>query len=294
MFPIANKLTHELPRGEPMRVTPVTDLANLALADYARLTDVALRRRIEPAGGLYIAESSKVIARALDAGHRPRSALVLEQWLPDIEVLFADHDVPVYVGSSEDLEGLTGFSMHRGALASMHRPALAPVEQIIANAQLIVVLEDIVDHTNVGAIFRSAAGLGADGVLISPRCADPFYRRSIRVSMGTVLQIPWTRLPEWPIGADILHEAGFHIAALALDEGSRTLEEFARGAPDKIALLLGAEGDGLSRAALARAHTIVTIPMLHGVDSLNVAAASAVAMYALRSRGGSRQPTGPS
>lgn len=267
-----------------MRVTRVMNLETEELDDYARLTDVALRRRLEPEGGLYIAESSKVIARALAAGHRPRSALVLEQWLPEIERLLGDSDVPVYVGDGELLRQLTGFDLHRGALASMHRPVLPQVADVLSGARLVVVLEDIVDHTNVGAIFRSAAGLGADAILVSPRCADPFYRRSIRVSMGTVLQVPWTRLPDWPEGARLLESAGFHIAALALTPDAVPLDEFAAAAPDRVALLLGAEGDGLSRKALASAGTVVTIPMLHGVDSLNVAAASAVAIYALRER----------
>lgn len=243
---------------------------------------MALRRRSEPAGGLYIAESSKVIARALAAGHRPRSVLVLQQWLDDLRPLLAEFDVPVFVGASELLEGLTGFNLHRGALAAMHRPELRPVAEVLRDARRVVVLEDIVDHTNVGAIFRSVAGLGADAVLVTPRCADPLYRRSVRVSMGTVLQVPWTRLADWPDGADQLREAGFHIAALALSPTAVSLDDFE--APDRLALVLGTEGDGLSRAALEAADTVVTIPMAHGVDSLNVASASAVALYALRIR----------
>jgi tRNA G18 (ribose-2'-O)-methylase SpoU len=267
-----------------VQVIRIADLDHEGLADYSGLTDVALRRVSEPAGGLYIAESSKVIARAIAAGHRPRSVLIQEQWLSDVEELLADHDVPVYVGSAALLESLTGYNLHRGALAAMHRPPLAPVEELIAGARRIVVLEDIVDHTNVGAIFRAVAGLGADAVLVTPRCADPLYRRSVRVSMGTVLQVPWTRLPEWPEGADILKDAGFHLAALALADDAVTLDEFAADPPEKVALLFGAEGDGLSRDALRSADTVVTIPMLHGVDSLNVAAASAVALWAMRTR----------
>ena len=265
-----------------MRIERISTLEGAGLADYRSLTDVALRRVSEPAGGLYIAESAKVIARALAAGHVPRSALILEQWLPEVERLFADFDVPVYVGSSAELEALTGFEMHRGALASMHRPALQPVAELLANARRVVILEDIVDHTNVGAIFRSVAGLGADAVLITPRCADPLYRRSVRVSMGTVLQVPWTRLPEWPDATRLLHDAGFHIAALALADHAVTLDAFAVAPPERVAILMGSEGDGLSRAALQNADTVVTIPMLHGVDSLNVASASAVALWALR------------
>ncbi|CAN5350557.1 RNA methyltransferase [soil metagenome] len=265
-----------------MHIVRITDLADQRLGDFANLTDVALRRVSEPAGGLYIAESPKVIARAIAAGHRPRSVLVIDKWLADLEPLLAGFDVPVFVGEPDLLESLTGFDLHRGALASMHRPPLAPVAEILRDARRVVVLEDIVDHTNVGAIFRSVAGLGADAVLITPRCADPLYRRSVRVSMGTVLQVPWTRLADWPAGAEQLRDAGFHIAALALSPAAVSLDEFARTAPERVALVLGAEGDGLSRAALAAANTIVTIPMMHGVDSLNVASASAVALYALR------------
>ncbi|TDW28538.1 TrmH family RNA methyltransferase [Cryobacterium psychrophilum] len=266
-----------------MQIIPITDLDLPDLSDYSRLTDVALRRVSEPAGGLYIAESAKVIGRALAAGHQPRSLLVQEQWLPDAERLLQDWpDVPVYVGESRILEKLTGYNLHRGALAAIHRPALPSVSELIADARRIVILEDIVDHTNVGAIFRSVAGLGADAVLITPRCADPLYRRSVRVSMGTVLQVPWTRLPEWSEATPLLREAGFHLAALALSDEAVSLDRFAATAPERVALVLGAEGDGLSPHALEAADTVVTIPMLHGVDSLNVASASAVALYALR------------
>jgi tRNA G18 (ribose-2'-O)-methylase SpoU len=265
-----------------MRINRITDLGAPELQDYLGLTDVALRRVSEPAGGLYIAESSKVIARALAAGHRPRSVLLLEQWLPEVSALLEPYDVPVFVGDSALLQSLTGFDMHRGALASMHRPTLPDPADLLRHARRVVVIEDVVDHTNVGAIFRSVAGLGADAVLVTPRCADPLYRRSVRVSMGTVLQVPWTRLPDWPDGASVLKAAGFHLAALALADDAVSLEDFAVHPPQRVAVLLGAEGDGLSRQALEHSDTIVTIPMLHGVDSLNVAAASAVALYALR------------
>jgi tRNA G18 (ribose-2'-O)-methylase SpoU len=281
MFPNAGRIV-EAHQGAHIHVIRINDLTDGRLEDFANLTDVALRRRTEPAGGLYIAESPKVISRALTAGHRPRAVLVLEQWLADLEPLLADVDVPVFVGDSDLLEGLTGFNLHRGALASMHRPELPPVAELLRDARRVVVLEDIVDHTNVGAIFRSVAGLGADAVLVTPRCADPLYRRSVRVSMGTVLQVPWTRLPDWPDGADDLRSAGFHIAALALTDTAVSLDEFAATAPDRVAIVLGTEGDGLSKAALEAADTVITIPMMHSVDSLNVASASAVALYALR------------
>jgi tRNA G18 (ribose-2'-O)-methylase SpoU len=264
------------------RIVPIHDPADPALHDYRDLTDVALRRVSEPAEGLYLAESSKVIARALAAGHRPRSVLVLEKRLGELAPLLDGLDVPVYVGSPEVLEAITGFAMHRGALASMNRPALPTVPEVLEGASRVIVIEDVVDHTNVGAIFRTAAGLGADAVLVTPRCADPLYRRGVRVSMGTVLQVPWTRLPDWPLGARLLHDAGFVIAALALEEDAIGLEEFAAHPPERVAILLGTEGDGLSRRALRTADATVTIPMLAGVDSLNVAAASAVALWALR------------
>jgi tRNA G18 (ribose-2'-O)-methylase SpoU len=265
-----------------VRITPIVDLDRPELADFSRLTDVALRRKSEPANGLYIAESSKVIGRALAAGHTPRSVLLSERWLAEIEPLVAAFDGEIFVGESALLEELTGYHLHRGALASMHRPPLRPVSEILQGARRVVVLEDIVDHTNVGAIFRAVAGLGADAVLVTPRCADPLYRRSVRVSMGTVLQVPWTRLPEWPEGASLLTAEGFEIAALALSEGAVSLDEYAVAPPEKVAMLFGTEGDGLSSHALEAADRVVTIPMLHGVDSLNVAAASAVVLWALR------------
>ena len=253
------------------------------LADYRDLTDVSLRRVLEPAGGLYMAESAKVLVRALDAGHQPRSVLVQEKWLDDVAALLGERDdVPVYVVPAAVAETLTGYAVHRGLLAAMHRPELPSVAAVLAGARRVLVLDDIVDHTNVGAMFRGAAGLGADAVLVGPRCADPLYRRSVRVSMGTVFQVPWTRLPEWAEAGDVLRAEGFRLAALALADDAVSLDDFAADPPDRVALMLGAEGDGLGRRALAAADTIVTIPMAGGVDSLNVAAAAAVAMWALR------------
>ena len=266
-----------------MPIIPVADPADERLTDYRNLTDVALRRRIEPANGLYMAEGAKVIARAVSAGHRPRSILVTERWLESVEAL-VDSEVPVYVAPASLLESVTGYDVHRGALAAMNRPALASVADIVHDARLVVVLEGIVDHTNVGAVFRSAAGLGADAVLVSPTCADPLYRRSVKVSMGTVFQVPWTRIEPWPQGLGQLRDAGFTVAALALADDAMSLSEFAAAGHERIALVMGTEGDGLSRDAVAAAHQVVTIPMAGGVDSLNVAAASAVAVWELRRR----------
>jgi tRNA G18 (ribose-2'-O)-methylase SpoU len=273
-----------------MSVERIVDPADERLVDYRDLTDVTLRSRHEPAKGLYIAESASVIRRAVQAGHRPRSLLMAERWLDDLaDVLDVIGDrVPVYVAAAETMQGVTGFNVHRGALAAMHRPPLAPVASILGAAcagtpaPRVVVLEDIVDHTNVGAIFRSAAALGADAVLVTPRCADPLYRRSVRVSMGTVFQVPWTRLDAWPGDLDVLRGAGFVVAGLALTEQAVPLDDFAARGTDRVALVLGTEGDGLSRTALDAVDVHVRIPMAGGVDSLNVAAASAVALWALR------------
>jgi len=256
-----------------------------ALEDYRDLTDVALRRRVEPSRGLYIAESQPVIARALEAGHEPRSFLCSDKWLPSLEPMTAAWpDVPVFVGPEDVLKRITGFLVHRGALAAMRRPALPTVGAVIAGTRRVAVLEDLVNHTNVGAVFRSASAMGVEGVLASPRCADPLYRRSVRVSMGTVFQVPWTRLEPWPDGLDALRGEGFVVAALALADGAIPLDRFvAEGVPERLALMLGAEGDGLSREAMEGADVTVTIPMEARVDSLNVAAASAVAFWATRS-----------
>ncbi|MFG6492045.1 TrmH family RNA methyltransferase [Microbacterium sp. P03] len=267
-----------------MHIETIVEADDPRLADYRDLTDVALRRVLEPAGGLYIAESAKVLGRAIAAGHRPRSVLVQDKWLADVrELLAADvDDVPVFVVSADLAESVTGYAVHRGLLAAMHRPSPLAVADVVRGARTVLILEDIMDHTNVGAAFRGAAGLGADAVLVSPCCADPLYRRSVRVSMGTVFQVPWTRLPEWREAGPQLKDLGFVLAALALADEAVPLDEFAARRPERVALIMGAEGDGLSRKALAVADTVVTIPMAGGVDSLNVAAASAVALWALR------------
>lgn len=277
-------------------VQPVTDRDDPRLSDYVGLTDVALRTRVEPANGLYIAESSTVLGRALRAGHRPRSVLLAPRWLPDLEAMLAevpaddagDDAVPVYVADEAVLEAITGFHVHRGALAAMHRPDLPAVADVLASARggagarRVVVLEDLVDHTNVGAAFRSAAALGVDAVLVTPRCADPLYRRSVRVSMGTVFQVPWTRIDPWPDGIATLRAAGFVTASLALSDDAVSLDDLVADPPERLALVLGAEGDGLKPATVAAGDLTVRIPMAGGVDSLNVAAAAAVAFWATR------------
>ncbi|HEX2246890.1 MAG TPA: RNA methyltransferase [Arthrobacter sp.] len=253
------------------------------VADYTQLTDTALRRRREPAEGMYIAESSKVLRRAIAAGHTPRSFFLAEKWLADLEdVIMQFPDVPVFVGAPEVLEAITGFHLHRGAMAAMNRPAPLAAAAVLSGARRVAVLEDIVDHTNVGAIFRSAAAMGMDAVLISPRCADPLYRRSIRVSMGTVFQIPWARLDDWPGELALLRQEGFTTAALELTEDAITLDELESRDFDKLALVLGTEGAGMLPETLTGVDLKVMIPMRAGVDSLNVAAASAVAFWACR------------
>jgi tRNA G18 (ribose-2'-O)-methylase SpoU len=266
-------------------VVEVADADDARLREYTGLTDVALRRRREPAEGLYIAESATVIRRALAAGHRPRSMLMAPRWLPPCADLIAAAErcaAPVFVAEEPVLQRLTGFHLHRGALASMHRPVLPAVTDLLAGARRVAVLEDIVDHTNVGAVFRAAAAMGVDAVLVTPRCADPLYRRSVRVSMGTVFQVPWTRLEPWPGGLDILRSHGFTVAALALTEEAVDLETFSRRPPERLALMLGTEGDGLTRRSLVGADLAVRIPMAGDVDSLNVGAAAAVAFWATR------------
>lgn len=266
-----------------MNIVPIDDLYAPELADYTQLTDVALRRLREPAEGLYLAESTKVIERAISAGHTPRSLLVLEEWIPKLQpMLEAFPDVPVFVGESAQLEALTGFHMHRGALASMHRPAPLDPAELLASSRRVVVLEDLADHTNVGAIFRSIAALGADAVLLSPGCADPLYRRSVRVSMGAVLQVPWARLPDWPEAGPMIRDAGYELAAFALRDDAQDLAEFVQDLPPKLALMFGSEGPGLSRRALASSTCSIVIPMEHDVDSLNVATAAALALWAVR------------
>ncbi|MDR0626151.1 MAG: RNA methyltransferase [Bifidobacteriaceae bacterium] len=256
---------------------------------YYRLTDVALRRRIEPERGLFMAESAEVIGRALDAGMEPYSLIMTPKWAAALDRLLErlDPGVPVYVASDEVLHQVTGFHVHRGAVAAMRRPCLPDWPALVAPARRLCLVEDVVDHTNLGAIFRAAAGLGVDAVLVTPRSADPLYRRSVRVSMGTVFQVPWTRITPWPGALLELKSAGWHVAAFSPRPDAVDLDHFAAHLPERLALMLGTEGDGLSAHALELADTLVTIPMAGGVDSLNVAAASAVAFWATR---GARRP----
>ncbi|HLS02579.1 MAG TPA: RNA methyltransferase [Beutenbergiaceae bacterium] len=255
------------------------------LPEFSQLTDVKLRRVREPQWGLYIAESLNVITRALKAGHQPVSFLTPPQWLNSLLELLntagvSPQDIPIYVADEQVLEHITGFRLHRSALAAMRRPELPTVGHVVSGAQRVAVLDGFVDHTNVGAAFRSAAALGVDAVLTTPTCADPLYRRAIRVSMGAVFHLPWTVLSPWPRGLKELTQAGFSTAALALSESATSLDEFL--VPDRLALIFGTEGHGLTPSTLAHVDAVVRIPMHHGIDSLNVAAAAAVAFWATR------------
>lgn len=269
-----------------MKTISSADAPPRLLADYRDLTDSALRRVSEPEEGLYIAESLTILGRALEAGHTPRSVLTSAKWLAQLEAVLRDHGVaentPVIIGGDSELEALTGFHLHRGTLASMNRPTLPSVEEVVSGASRVVILEDIVDHTNVGALFRSVAGMGADAVIVSEQCADPLYRRSVRVSMGTVLQVPWTRTESMTGLAHELKEAGWCVAGLALTEDAKDFDQWVKNPPRKVALMLGSEGPGLSARALGACDVILKIPLGHGVDSLNVAASGAVALHALR------------
>lgn len=262
-----------------MPVVEITDLSDPRLADFAHGTDVLLKNG-RGEHGLYIAESALVLERALKAGHIPRTVLALGDSV-DEAVALVGPDVPVLSGPGELLAALTGYELHRSILASLERPPLPDPTSVLAKARRVVILENVVDPSNVGAIFRSVAAIGADAVLVTPHCSDPFYRRSIRVSMGAVLQVPWTRVGEWPSLRELLTASGFHLAALALDDRAISLRDFGTSQPERLALVVGTEGSGLTREALDAADSIVQIPMHHGIDSLNVAAATAVAMWAL-------------
>ncbi|WP_055588341.1 TrmH family RNA methyltransferase [Peterkaempfera griseoplana] len=261
-------------------INTVEDPADPRLGDYTALTDVELRRRREPAEGLFMAEGEKVIRRALAAGYRMRSMMLTAKWTEVMRDVIEASEAPVYRVTPELAEAVTGYHVHRGALAAMQRKPLPDTAEVIADARRVAVFEDIVDHANIGAAFRNAAALGIDAVLLTPRCADPLYRRSVKVSMGAVLQVPWTRVDPWPQGIETLRAAGFVTAALTLAKDSVDLRELAARRYPRLALVFGTEGDGLRRRTVAAADLSVTIPMGGGVDSLNVAAASAVAFHA--------------
>jgi len=265
-------------------IIEITDFSAPELDVYARLTEAQLMNRFQPEKAMFIAESPKVIHRALDAGYRPISLLMERR---HVEVQAADviarcPEVPVFTAELDVLTRLTGFQLTRGVLCAMGRPPLPPLEDVLAGTRRIVVLENVQNPTNVGAIFRSAAALGMDAVLLTPGCSDPLYRRSARVSMGTVFQIKWTFLPpDWP---QALKNRGFTTAALALSDDSISVDDPRLAPTEKLALVLGSEGDGLTETTIAACDHTVKIPMYHGVDSLNVAAASAVAFWQLRAK----------
>ena len=272
-------------------IIEIADTSLPQLDVFARLTEGQLRSRLEPENGIFIAESPKVIERALDAGYEPVSLLMERKHISGQgrDIIARCGDIPVYTADREVLAGLTGYQLTRGVLCAMRRPPLPSVEAVCANARRVAVLEGIVDSTNIGAIFRSAAALNMDAVLVTPTCGDPLYRRAVRVSMGTVFQIPWTRIgsgvSEWPQpGIQRLRELGFKTAAMALSDTAISIEEPCLIAEKKLAIVLGTEGDGLVPRTIADCDYTVRISMSHGVDSLNVAAASAVAFWQLRVR----------
>ena len=257
----------------------LSDPADPRLADYRDLRDVQLRKHVEVEHGLFLAEGEKVVRRAVAAGFRPRSFLMAPRWAEGLaDVLAAASDAPCYLVPDDVAAQVTGFHLHRGALASLERRPLPSVADVLADARSVLVLEDIVDHTNVGAIFRSGAALGFDAVLLAPRCADPLFRRAVKVGMGAVFSTPWTRLPDWYDALPDLSARGFTTVALTLAPDARPVEEAVAGL-DRVALVLGSEGHGLSARWEQTADRRAIIPMRAGIDSLNVAAATAVACY---------------
>lgn len=271
----------------------VTDPDDPRLYDYTGLTDVELRRRREPAEGLFIAEGQKVVRRALRAGYPMRSMLLTEKWVEALRDVIDEVPAPVYVVDDALAERVTGYHVHRGALAAMRRKALPDAADVLAGARRVVVMEAVNDHTNIGAVFRSAAALGMDAVLLSPDCADPLYRRSVKVSMGAVFSVPYARLEAWPRDLyGTVKEAGFRLLALTPAAHATALTELPAAELPRLALLLGAEGPGLSPKALAAADTLVRIPMSHDIDSLNVGAAAAVAFYAVAAGAAGRTAPG--
>lgn len=272
-------------------IVEIKDFTAPELDVYARLTEAQLLNRFEPAKGMFIAESPKVIQRALDAGCKPVSLLMERKDIDNAarEIIDQCGDIPVFTADREVLAELTGFHLTRGVLCAMLRPKLPTVEEVVAGAKRIVVLENVMNPTNVGAIFRSAAALGMDAILLTPGCSDPLYRRSARVSMGTVLQIPWTyignSINDWPNpGMSRLESLGFKTVAMALRDDSVSIDNPTLAGEEKLAIIMGSEGDGLVDSTIADCDYTVKIPMYHDVDSLNVAAASAVAFWELRKK----------
>ena len=267
-----------MPDARGVEVVELTDPDDPRLADYRDLRDVELRKHLEAEHGLFLAEGEKVVRRAVEGGYAARSFLMAPRWLEGLHDVLAASDGPCYVLSEDLIEQVTGFHVHRGALASLRRRPLPPVDDVLEGARSVLVLEDLVDHTNVGAVFRSGAALGFDAVLLAPRCADPLYRRSIKVGMGAAFSTPWTRLPDWYDALPELSRRGFTTVALTLSADSVPIEEAVDGV-DRLALVLGSEGHGLSARWEGAADRRAIIPMRAGIDSLNVAAASAVACY---------------
>ncbi|WP_421015480.1 TrmH family RNA methyltransferase [Glutamicibacter creatinolyticus] len=265
------------------RVIEIRDLhGDRRLDDYLKLSEANLRMHSDIANGIYIAESTMVVQRAISVGHVPRSFLLARKYLPQLEAEFARYpDAPIFVGEDAELEALTGFHLHRGALAAMQRPAPLELDSVLEKSSRIAILEDIADHSNLGAMLRSAAGLGVDAVLLTPNCVDPLYRRSVRVSMGTALTIDWVRLGTWPADLERVREHGYRILAMELTEDATPLDELVPQPGEKIAMILGNEGRGVRPETLQAVDQSVIIPMARQVASLNVAAASAVAFWQL-------------
>jgi len=272
--------------GNTGAVERIEDAADPRLDDYRKLTDSSLRRMVEPARGLFIAEGELVIRRAVAAGYAPRSVLLAERWLSGLEDVVGRLDVPVYLATEPVLRALTGFDVHRGALAAMHRVPLPTPAEILVDANRVAVLEGMTNPTNVGAVFRAAAGLGMDAVLLDPRCADPLYRRSLKVSMGAALAVPYARFSSWPAELELVREAGLSVLALTPDPSAVAIDDLERAVTGRCALLFGTEGPGLTPRARAAADLQVCIPMARGVDSLNVGSAAAVAFWAVTRRPG--------
>lgn len=272
-------------------IIEITDLNDDRIGLFTRLTEAQLRNRLEPEKGIFIAESAKVVRLALEMGCKPVAYLMERRQLTNQGREFIENagSVPIFTADDEVLEGLTGYRLYRGVLAAMRRPKLPSVDEVLKDAHRVAVLEGIVDSTNIGAIFRSAAALNVDAVLVTANCGDPLYRRAVRVSMGTVFQVPWTRIGEtnedWPErGLERLRSLGFKSAAMALSDDSVSIDDERLNKEEKLCIIFGTEGDGLAKETIARCDYTVRIPMAHGVDSLNVASAAAVAFWQLRMR----------